>query len=52
MHKKRIDLARKAALQTGKTLLDLYQKGDQTGYLKEDHSPSPDAPAGQGSCLD
>jgi len=38
MHKKRIDLARKAALQTGKTLLDLYQKGDQTGYLKEDHS--------------
>ena len=38
MNKKRIDLARKAALQTGKILLDLYQKGDQTGYLKEDRS--------------
>jgi myo-inositol-1(or 4)-monophosphatase len=38
MHQKRIDLARKAAHQTGKTLLDLYQKGDQTGFLKEDHT--------------
>ena len=38
MHKKRIDLARKAAHQTGNTLLDLYQKGDQTGFLKEDHT--------------
>ena len=38
MYKKRLDLARKAALQTGKTLLDLYLKGDQTGFLKEDHT--------------
>jgi len=38
MYKKRIDLARKAAVQTGKTLLDLYQKGDHTGFLKEDHT--------------
>ena len=38
MNKKRIDLARKAALQTGKILLDLYQKCDQTEYLKEDLS--------------
>ncbi len=34
----RLDLARKAALQTGKKLLDLYKKGDQTGFLKEDHT--------------
>jgi len=38
MNNKRIDLAKKAALQTGKFLLDLYQKGDQNGYLKEDNS--------------
>ena len=38
MNKKRIDLARKAALQTGKILLDLYQKCDLTEYLKEDLS--------------
>lgn len=34
----RAGLARKAALQTGKTLLDLYLKGGQTGFLKEDHT--------------
>jgi len=34
----RADLARKAALQTGKTLFGLYQKGGQTGFLKEDHT--------------
>jgi len=38
MDKKRIDLAREAAIQTGKTLLDLYQKGGQTGFLKKDHT--------------
>ncbi len=38
MNSSRLDLARKAALQTGKKLLDLYQKGDQTGFLKEDHT--------------
>lgn len=34
----RIDLAQKAALQTGKILLDLYREGDQTGFLKEDRT--------------
>lgn len=38
MKSSRLDLARKAARQTGKTLLDLYQRGDQTGFLKEDHT--------------
>ena len=34
----RLDLATKAALQTGKTLLDLYHNGDRSGFLKEDHT--------------
>lgn len=34
----RKDLARKAALQTGKTLYELYKKGGQTGFLKEDRT--------------
>jgi myo-inositol-1(or 4)-monophosphatase len=38
MRSSRLDLARKAAHQTGITLLDLYQKGNQTGFLKEDHT--------------
>ncbi len=38
MNNSRLELARKAAKQTGKTLLDLYQKGDQSGFLKEDHT--------------
>ncbi len=38
MNSSRLDLARNAALQTGKNLLDLYRKGDQTGFLKEDHT--------------
>lgn len=38
MKSERADLARKAALQTGKFLLGLYQKGGQTGSLKEDHT--------------
>lgn len=38
MKSSRLALARKAARQTGKTLLDLYQKGNQTGFLKEDHT--------------
>ena len=33
-----MDLAKEAALHAGKTLLDLYKKGDQTGFLKEDHT--------------
>ncbi len=38
MDKKRLELARKTALETGNTLLGLYKKGDQTGFLKEDHT--------------
>ena len=38
MKSSRSDLARKAALQTGNILLGLYQKGDRTGFLKEDHT--------------
>ena len=38
MKTSRSDVARKAALQTGKTLLSLYQNGDQTGFLKKDHT--------------
>lgn len=38
MKSSRLELARKAAHQTGITLLDLYQKGNQTGSLKGDHT--------------
>ena len=38
MKSSRSDIARKAALQTGKILLGLYQKGDRTGFLKEDQT--------------
>ena len=34
----RVDLASKAALQTGKILYDQYKKGGQTGFLKEDRT--------------
>lgn len=38
MNSNRLDLARKAAIQTGKKLLALYRKGDQTGFLKADQT--------------
>ena len=34
----RLDLAIEAAKQTGLTLLKLYLEGEQTGFLKEDHT--------------
>ena len=38
MRSSRSDLANKAALRTGKTLLGLYQNGDRTGFLKKDQT--------------